>query len=165
MARNKIQIDHLVRHEVNLEPQRGNPCARGRLLLAALGDCNGVRFEVLVRYEIGIDSHIIFLEPTFSKTERASIRRKTKSAKPDETVVHPTSKDVTEAAEIESNIYEEMWGRYHGEKVFLGVPFEEKDAAKALGAMWDGIEKKCYFWSKDHPSNAFSKWLRKESVE
>lgn len=42
-------------------------------------------------------------------------------------------------------------------KIHLNVPFEDKDAAKQLGARWDGEAKKWYYTSdKDH--DLFSKW-------
>ena len=36
-----------------------------------------------------------------------------------------------------------MWGAI--EKIYLNVPFPEKDKAKALGARWDANAKKWYY--------------------
>ena len=42
-------------------------------------------------------------------------------------------------------------------KVYLNVPFAEKDAAKALGAKWDAIKKSWYVPAKGDLS-LFSRW-------
>lgn len=43
-------------------------------------------------------------------------------------------------------------------KLDLDVPFSEKDAAKALGARWDG-ERKTWYIPESIPSSGFEKWL------
>ena len=42
-------------------------------------------------------------------------------------------------------------------KVYLNVPFSQKDAAKALGAKWDAAQKKWYVLD-DKELNLFSQW-------
>lgn len=42
-------------------------------------------------------------------------------------------------------------------KTYLNVPFAEKDAAKALGAKWDAINKKWYV-PADKDVSLFAKW-------
>ncbi|XOB65891.1 DUF5710 domain-containing protein [Deferribacteres bacterium DY0037] len=44
-------------------------------------------------------------------------------------------------------------------KVYLDVPYNEKDEAKALGARWDGAVKS-WFIPKDIPIKRFTKWLQ-----
>mgnify|MGYP003343254398 CR=1 FL=1 len=43
---------------------------------------------------------------------------------------------------------------------YLNVPYEQKNAAKSLGARWDGIEKKWYV-PKHIPIVSFVQWLPK----
>ncbi|WP_394753826.1 DUF5710 domain-containing protein [Crenothrix sp.] len=43
-------------------------------------------------------------------------------------------------------------------KVYLNVPFAQKDAAKALGARWDGTVKKWYV-PADKDISLFTQWL------
>jgi hypothetical protein len=42
-------------------------------------------------------------------------------------------------------------------KVYLNVPFAQKDDAKALGAKWDATQKKWYVLD-DKDLNLFSQW-------
>ena len=42
-------------------------------------------------------------------------------------------------------------------KVYLNVPFSQKDAAKALGAKWDAAQKKWYVLD-DKELSLFSQW-------
>src|SRR4051794_2675640 len=44
------------------------------------------------------------------------------------------------------------------EKVYLAVPYDDKDAAKALGAKWDG-EKKSWYAPGPEAARKLSKWL------
>jgi hypothetical protein len=44
------------------------------------------------------------------------------------------------------------------EKIYLNVPFAEKDAAKALGARWDAAAKKWYA-PADKDASVFAQWL------
>ncbi len=44
------------------------------------------------------------------------------------------------------------------DRVYLDVPFKEKDEAKALGARWDRRERS-WFISADNDSSPFEKWL------
>jgi putative DNA primase/helicase len=44
------------------------------------------------------------------------------------------------------------------EKIFLNVPFEDKNAAKNLGAQWDKKEKS-WFITTDKDAQTFAKWL------
>lgn len=43
-------------------------------------------------------------------------------------------------------------------RVYLNVPFEEKDAAKQLGAQWDNIQRKWWI-TPAMPTRLFKKWL------
>ncbi len=43
-------------------------------------------------------------------------------------------------------------------RIYLTVPFAEKDAAKSLGARWDSDKKQWYFLS-DRDSAPFAKWI------
>lgn len=43
-------------------------------------------------------------------------------------------------------------------RIYLNVPFEEKDQARSAGARWDGDKKQWYYLS-DQDSNAFGKWF------
>lgn len=42
-------------------------------------------------------------------------------------------------------------------KIYLNVPFAQKDEAKALGARWDAIKKK-WFVAADKDITLFAKW-------
>lgn len=44
------------------------------------------------------------------------------------------------------------------ERVFLNVPFEEKNAVKALGARFDGLTKR-WFVESDGDLNKFARWI------
>lgn len=50
------------------------------------------------------------------------------------------------------------------EKIYLNVPFEEKDEVKALGAKWDFYAKKWYF-VYENESFRYEKWLPKKMVQ
>ncbi|WP_289305698.1 DUF5710 domain-containing protein, partial [Campylobacter jejuni] len=43
-------------------------------------------------------------------------------------------------------------------RIYLYVPFKDKEKAKSLGAMWDDKEKK-WFAPKTLDKNIFSQWL------
>ncbi len=47
-------------------------------------------------------------------------------------------------------------------RIYLTVPFAEKDEAKSAGARWDGDKKQWYFLS-DKDSAPFSKWVGGDS--
>ncbi|WP_420226247.1 3'-5' exonuclease [Pigmentiphaga litoralis] len=47
-------------------------------------------------------------------------------------------------------------------RVYLDVPYEEKDAAKQLGAQWDNIQRKWWI-TPAMPTRLFQKWLRTET--
>ena len=53
-------------------------------------------------------------------------------------------------------------------KIYLNVPYAEKDAAKALGAKWDAARKKWYVPMGTNV-NSFSKWntgiVEKEKIQ
>ncbi len=51
-----------------------------------------------------------------------------------------------------------MWGAI--EKIYLNVPFPEKDKAKALGARWDANAKKWYYINPND-AEKFSAWTEK----
>lgn len=43
-------------------------------------------------------------------------------------------------------------------RIYLNVPFADKDAVKSLGARWDGDKKQWYFLS-DKDKSLFAKWV------
>jgi DNA helicase-2/ATP-dependent DNA helicase PcrA len=47
-------------------------------------------------------------------------------------------------------------------RVYLDVPYDEKDAAKQLGAQWDNIQRKWWI-TPAMPTRLFQKWLRPET--
>ena len=49
-------------------------------------------------------------------------------------------------------------------KIYLNVPFAQKDEAKALGARWDAVEKK-WFVPADKNITLFSKWQSESGSE
>lgn len=49
-------------------------------------------------------------------------------------------------------------------KIYLNVPFEEKDQAKAMGAWWDPQNKKWYLKDRSKISS-FTKWIAKEDTQ
>ena len=42
-------------------------------------------------------------------------------------------------------------------KIYISVPFADKDAVKQLGARWDG-DKKSWYYTADKDASLFSKW-------
>ena len=48
-------------------------------------------------------------------------------------------------------------------KIYLNVPFAQKDEAKALGARWDAIKKK-WFVPADKDVTLFTKWQAESGV-
>ncbi|TAN70217.1 MAG: hypothetical protein EPN17_06325 [Methylobacter sp.] len=48
-------------------------------------------------------------------------------------------------------------------KIYLNVPFAQKDEAKALGARWDAIKKK-WFVPTDKDVTLFTKWQAASSA-
>jgi hypothetical protein len=48
-------------------------------------------------------------------------------------------------------------------KIYLNVPFAQKDEAKALGARWDAVEKK-WFVPADKDITLFSRWQTEASA-
>jgi len=48
-------------------------------------------------------------------------------------------------------------------KIYLNVPFAQKDEAKALGARWDAINKK-WFVPADRDITLFARWQAESGV-
>jgi hypothetical protein len=48
-------------------------------------------------------------------------------------------------------------------KIYLNVPFAQKDKAKALGARWDAVQKK-WFVPADKDITLFAKWQTESGV-
>lgn len=48
-------------------------------------------------------------------------------------------------------------------KIYLNVPFAQKDEAKALGARWDAIKKK-WFVPADKDITLFARWQAESGV-
>lgn len=44
-------------------------------------------------------------------------------------------------------------------KIYLNVPYEEKEEAKKLGAKWDNAEKSWYCTISPGENNKFKKWI------
>lgn len=53
--------------------------------------------------------------------------------------------------------------KFHDGKIFINVPYDEKDQAKYLGARWDHNNKKWYIYNIDR-IYLFSKWLENRTV-
>lgn len=59
--------------------------------------------------------------------------------------------------------YNEQHFESETNKIYLNVPFEEKDQAKGLGAKWDFNERKWYF-TDINKKDLFEKWMVKPSL-
>lgn len=62
-----------------------------------------------------------------------------------------------------------MWGKSSGavvlsDRIYLNVPFVEKDKAKALGARWDSVERKWYY-TDPADKKKFAAWEIKEAMK
>lgn len=55
----------------------------------------------------------------------------------------------------------ERWfgGRRTAERIYLYVPWEEKEEAKALGVMWDWERKQAYFFPSNPNWRVFARWI------
>ncbi len=62
--------------------------------------------------------------------------------------------DITE----QKQLVQEAKAQIENLKIFLNVPFNEKEEAKALGAKWDKLNKSWFTFSQDQ--DKFSKWLQ-----
>jgi hypothetical protein len=49
-------------------------------------------------------------------------------------------------------------------KIYLNVPYAQKDAVKALGARWDAINKKWYV-SSDLDMSLFKQWQSEATID
>lgn len=47
-------------------------------------------------------------------------------------------------------------------KIYISVPFADKDAVKAAGGRWDG-EKKSWYYSSDKDASLFAQWSQTSS--
>lgn len=61
-----------------------------------------------------------------------------------------------ETVETLSALYESYLS--NGERIYINVPYKEKDIVKLIGAMYDGEKKKWYI-PPGVDLNLFSKWL------
>lgn len=71
-------------------------------------------------------------------------------------VMHIDAEGIVE--KIESLDNQEQSTKIQEEKIYLNVPYKEKDEAKALGAKWDKTEKSWYFLGQERKGD-FTKWL------
>jgi hypothetical protein len=117
-----------------------------RKVVVAAGSCNGVPFEAISKHDPNYSESLsLFREDgnEFSKIEFQSIRRRLFGAKAMETF------DLrgTPEAKGYDYYYDQLQGKYYGQKVYLSVPFSRKDEAKALGAKWDNLLRKWFVFS------------------
>ena len=117
-----------------------------RKLVVASGTCNDVPFEATAINDPDFSTKLDLFRADgeqFSKLEFQSVQRKVKMAKPMETF--------DRRGDLEARGYEFFYGqmceKYFGQKIYLRVPFNRKDAAKSLGAEWDRAVKKWFCFS------------------
>ena len=74
-------------------------------------------------------------------------------------LVELTGKDrkdfASDTVEVLSELYESLVS--DGERIYINVPYKDKDVAKILGARYDGEKKKWYI-PKGVDSKLFTKW-------
>lgn len=75
-------------------------------------------------------------------------------------LVKLTGKDrkdfASETVEVLSELYESLVS--NGERIYIDVPYKDKDVAKLLGARYDG-EKKKWYVPQGVDLKLFAKWL------
>ena len=75
-------------------------------------------------------------------------------------LVKLTGKDrkdfASETIEVLSELYESLMS--NGERIYIDVPYKDKDVAKLLGARYDG-EKKKWYVPPGVDLKLFAKWL------
>ena len=75
-------------------------------------------------------------------------------------LVKLTGKDrkdfASETVEVLSELYESLMS--NGERIYIDVPYKDKDVAKLLGARYDG-EKKKWYVPPGVDLELFAKWL------
>lgn len=75
-------------------------------------------------------------------------------------LVKLTGKDrkdfASETVEVLSELYESLMS--NGERIYIDVPYKDKDVAKLLGARYDG-EKKKWYVPPGVDLKLFAKWL------
>ena len=74
------------------------------------------------------------------------------------------SLDVQQQKNLVNEAIKEVQEDIENLKIYINVPFKEKNEAKGLGAKWDK-ENKSWFITKDQDLSKFSKWLDQKTLE
>lgn len=151
-AKNVIKFGPVFKHLVK-SPYGSQYHEGTRYLAIAEGTCNDKSFEVILYNDEGLSSTaFLYGKNTFSNSEYQSIRKKLKSTEAD------TTFDWRDKEDPQERIFDEMEKKHYGERVYLNVPFSEKDEASKLGAQWDKAQNKWYYMSKKFDQSVFEKW-------
>ncbi|WP_305910502.1 DUF5710 domain-containing protein (plasmid) [Methylomarinum sp. Ch1-1] len=137
-----------------------------RVFVVAEGACNDKTFGAILSNDPGLHSSAdLFSEEHihFDKAEYQSIRRALKKANEQNKVIDRRGESVSG---YHPNLYEKLYRqleeKYLGQKVYLNVSFEEKEAVKALGACWDGGARRWFVMSKSANFDQLTNWLPEE---
>ena len=128
----------------------------------ATGICNEKPFEAILNNDPGLHASADLYHDNaipFSTTEYQSIRRKLKSSEPTEIIDHRDEPAPKGFESFQHFLYESMNEKHFGRKVFLSVPFEEKDQAKSLGAQWDSSKRQWFVLDKTVDIEKFDQWV------
>ncbi|MBA54322.1 MAG: hypothetical protein CMK89_07695 [Pseudomonadales bacterium] len=133
-----------------------------RILVVAAGTCNEKPFEAILNNDPGLHASADLYHDNvspFTTSEYQSIRRKLKSAEPTEVIDHRGEPAPEGFESFQHFLYESMNEKHFGKKVFLNVPFEEKDQAKTLGAQWDSSKRQWFVLDKTVDIEEFNQWV------
>lgn len=156
--RNVVLITNAIRHLVET-PWKSVDV---RVLVVAAGTCNEKPFDAILNNDPGLHASADLYHDNaspFTTTEYQSIRRKLKSAEPAEVIDHRGEPAPEGFESFQHFLYESMNQKHLGKKVYLNVPFEEKDQAKSLGAQWDGSKRQWFVHDKNTDLYLFDKWM------
>jgi hypothetical protein len=133
-----------------------------RILVVATGTCNEKPFEAILNNDPGLHASAdLYHDNTipFSTSEYQSIRRKLKTAEPSQVIDHRNEPAPDGFESFQHFLYESMSEKHFGKKVFLNVPFEEKDQAKSMGAQWDSAKRQWFVLDKAANIDQFNPWV------
>jgi len=162
--RNKIEIEHCVRHSVPLfgeEPAYG-PDTRTHAVYYVRGTSHGDPFGAVVVAPGNLDPRVeMYGREKFERQEASAVgllamvmRRELL----DETVEHPEAVDESAAASLVTRLRQEGRNMFCGERVVLDVPFADRDRAKAAGAKWDPAERTWHAMSGLSDPETLAEW-------
>lgn len=158
MARNVVELEPHVAQYLVASPWKG----AGRCYRLARGRCNGLSFWALLRIDAGLDSAADLFcdnERPFAKAEYQSIRRKLKATEPTRVVDRRALVDAAGGDLFFPELYRRLFDAQYGAEVALCVPFAEKDAAKALGATWNPLQRAWVSRTKaPHHAELVARW-------